>query len=96
VAQTDRYRVRAEVDEKDVTRIRVGQSASIVVDPTSNFRLSGRVVELGRSMGRRQILTTDAADKSDHDVMEAVINLNEDPGALPIGLRVSVIFENAQ
>jgi HlyD family secretion protein len=96
VAQTDRYRVRAEVDEKDVTRIRVGQSASIVVDPTSNFRLSGTVVELGRSMGRRQILTTDAADKSDHDVMEAVINLNEDPGALPIGLRVSVIFENAQ
>jgi HlyD family secretion protein len=94
LAQTDRYRVRAEVDEKDVTRIHLGQPVSIVVDAASHQRLSGTVVELGQSMGRRQILTTDAADKSDHDVMEVVINLNGDASALPIGLRVSVIFEN--
>jgi HlyD family secretion protein len=94
LAPTDRYRVRAEVDEKDVSRIHLGQRASIVIDAASNQRLSGTVVELGRSMGRRQILTTDAADKSDRDVMEVVVNLNDDASALPIGLRVSVIFEN--
>jgi multidrug resistance efflux pump len=94
LAQTDRYRVRAEVDEKDVTRIHLGQPVSVVVDAASNRRLSGSVVELARSMGRRQILTTDAADKSDRDVMEVIVNLNGDASALPIGLRVSVIFEN--
>jgi multidrug resistance efflux pump len=94
LAQTDRYRVRAEVDEKDVTRVHLGQPVSVVVDTTSSRRLSGSVVELGRAMGRRQILTTDAADKSDHDVLEVVVDLDGDASAFPIGLRVSVIFGN--
>jgi hypothetical protein len=43
-------------------------------------------------MGRRQILTSDPADKSDRDVMEGIIDLESKPEYLPIGLRVSVIF----
>jgi hypothetical protein len=43
-------------------------------------------------MGRRQILTSDPADKSDRDVMEVVVDLKNRPDGLPIGLRVSVLF----
>jgi hypothetical protein len=43
-------------------------------------------------MGRRQILTSDPADKSDRDVMEVLVDLDGLPENLPIGLRVSVIF----
>src|SRR5262245_5791903 len=44
------------------------------------------------AQGRRQILTSDPADKSDRDVMEVIIDLESKPEYLPIGLRVSVIF----
>jgi hypothetical protein len=47
---------------------RLGQTVTIVVDPPSGRRLSGTVVEIGKMMGRRQILTAEAADKSDRDV----------------------------
>jgi hypothetical protein len=43
-------------------------------------------------MGRRQILTSDPADKSDRDVMEVVIELADKLVDLPIGLRVSALF----
>ena len=44
-------------------------------------------------MGRRKILTTDPADKSDRDVREVMIDLlPENMENIPIGLRVSVLF----
>jgi ABC exporter DevB family membrane fusion protein len=92
VAETRSYRVRAEVDEHDVPRVRVGQPVEIVVNSTRQTRLRGRVTSTAPVMGRRQILTTDPADKSDRDVMEVVIDLDTKPESLPIGLRVSVLF----
>jgi HlyD family secretion protein len=93
LAATDRYRVRAEVDENDIGSVYLGQTVSVVVDPSTNRRLSGTVVELGSSMGRRKILTTDAADKGDRDVLEVAIDIQNDGQLLPIGLRVAVIFQ---
>lgn len=92
VTETNRYRVRAEVDEQDVPRVRLGQQAQVVVNAADKTRLSGRVATLAPIMGRRQVLTTDPADKSDRDVMEVVIDLDAKPDHLPIGLRVSVLF----
>jgi multidrug resistance efflux pump len=96
LAKLDRYRVRAEVDENDVERVQIGQAVTVIVDPPSGRRLSGTVVELGKLMGRRQILSTDAADKSDRDVMEVMVDLHDEGPPLPVGLRVAVIFENGQ
>ncbi len=87
----DKYRVRAEVDEQDVAKIRLGERA-VVVNNSSGERLQGKVTEIAPVMGRKKILTSDPADKSDRDVMEVVVDLNEKPKNLPIGLRVSVIF----
>jgi hypothetical protein len=44
-------------------------------------------------MGRRQILTNDPAEKSDRDVLEIVVDVESDASALPIGLRVAVLFQ---
>jgi HlyD family secretion protein len=96
LAQIDRYRVRAEVDENDVTQVQLGQTVAVIIEPPSGRRLPGKVLEIGKLMGRRQILTTDAADKSDRDVLEVVIDLHDDGIALPVGLRVAVIFENGR
>jgi HlyD family secretion protein len=92
VAETRTYRVRAEVDEHDVPRVRSGQQVEIVVNSSRQTRLRGRVTSTAPVMGRRQILTTDPADKSDRDVMEVMIDLDSRPDNLPIGLRVSVLF----
>jgi len=86
------YRVRAEVDEQDVPRVKQGQIVEIVMNAADKNRLRGRVAVIAPVMGRRQILTSDPADKSDRDVMEVVIDLESKPDHLPIGLRVSVIF----
>jgi multidrug resistance efflux pump len=92
VSETRNYRVRAEVDEQDVPRVRPGQNVQVVVNAGDNNRLTGRVATLAPVMGRRQVLTTDPADKSDRDVMEVVIDLDGKPEHLPLGLRVSVLF----
>jgi HlyD family secretion protein len=86
------YRVRAEVDEQDVGRIKVGQKVEVVFNSNDGKRLSGRVAGMTPTMGRRQILTSDPADKSDRDVMEVIIDLDQRPKDLPIGLRVSAVF----
>jgi HlyD family secretion protein len=92
LSEIRKYRVRAEVDEHDVPRIRNGQKVEIVVNASTPGRLRGYVSSLAPQMGRRQILTSDPADKSDRDVMEVIIDLESKPEYLPIGLRVSVIF----
>lgn len=91
LAPVDHYRVRAEVDEHDVALVHVGQEAEVIVD--SGQRLHGTVASLAPTMGRRKILTTDPADKSDRDVREVMIDLfSENMENIPIGLRVSVLF----
>jgi multidrug resistance efflux pump len=92
VSETRSYRVRAEVDEQDVPRVKQGQMVEIVVNAADKNRLRGRVAAIAPVMGRRQILTSDPADKSDRDVMEVMIDLESKPDHLPIGLRVSAIF----
>jgi multidrug resistance efflux pump len=92
VSEVQSYRVRAEVDEYDVPHIGVGQSVDVVVFPKSQVRLRGKVTKIAPVMGRRQILTADPADKSDRDVVEVMIALENKPESVPIGLRVSVLF----
>jgi HlyD family secretion protein len=92
VSEIQNYRVRAEVDEHDLPRIRAGQTVEVVIFPSDKMRLRGKVSSIAPTMGRRQILTTDPADKSDRDVVEVLIALESKPENLPIGLRVSVIF----
>jgi HlyD family secretion protein len=92
ISEIRRYRVRAEVDEQDVPRIKQGQSAEIVANFSEKSRLRGHIARIAPVMGRRQILTSDPADKSDRDVMEVIVDLDDPVENVPIGLRVSVIF----
>ena len=92
ISEIAKYRVRAEVDEHDVPRVKLGQTVEVVLNSPEKRRLRGRVASIAPVMGRRQVLTSDPADKSDRDVMEVIVDLDGIAGSLPIGLRVSVIF----
>ena len=84
--------IRAEVDERDVDKVSVGQKVVIQADALEGKKLAGSVARISAMMGRKNISTGDPADKSDRDILEAVIDLDSNSRPLPIGLRVTVQF----
>jgi len=61
-------------------------------DALDGKKLKGSVAQISDMMGRKSISTGDPADKSDRDVLEAVVDLEGNSRPLPIGLRVTVQF----
>src|SRR5690348_4533191 len=92
LADTSARHIRAEIDERDVDRVSLGQGALIEADALDGKKLKGPVASISGTMGRKSISTGDPADKSDRDVLEAVIDLEDSSRPLPIGLRVTVQF----
>jgi HlyD family secretion protein len=92
LADTSARHIRAEIDERDVDRVSLGQKVVIEADALDGKKLKGSVAKISDMMGRKSIATGDPADKSDRDVLEAVIDLEDNSQPLPIGLRVTVQF----
>jgi multidrug resistance efflux pump len=92
VADTSARHIRAEIDERDVDRVSLGQTVLIEADALDGKKLKGSVGSISDMMGRKSISTGDPADKSDRDVLEAIIDLEDSSRPLPIGFRVTVQF----
>jgi HlyD family secretion protein len=88
-------RVRAEIDERDVRRVRLGQEAQLL-DPAGGETIgTARVVRLHPVMGRKRVLSGDPADKADRDVMEVELEPTRELQQLPVGYRVTVRINKA-
>ncbi len=86
-------RVRAEVDEKDIRSVRVGQRIQISSDADPRDRATGTVVKIASMMGRKSVFTGQPTDKSDRDILEVLADLDAAAAEnLPVGLRVTVDF----
>jgi HlyD family secretion protein len=84
-------RVRVDVDETDIGRVRLGQSAYVTADAFPGEKFTGRVVRIGQLLGKKNIRTDEPAERVDTKVLETLIQL--DPGrALPPGLRVDAFI----
>jgi multidrug resistance efflux pump len=92
LADTSARHIKAEVDERDVDKVSVGQTVIIQADALEGKKLRGSVSRLSAMMGRKSISTGDPSDKSDRDILEAVVDFEDNSRALPIGLRVTVQF----
>jgi len=88
VGDIGRLRVRADVDEKDIAKVRQGQRAYMVADAYGDRKFWGTVFRVAKILGRKNVRTDDPAEKNDTRILEAVIDLDE-PG-LPVGLRMDV------
>jgi multidrug resistance efflux pump len=95
LADTSTRHIKAEVDERDVDKLSVGQNVIIQADALEGKKLQGSVTRISAVMGRKSISTGDPSDKSDRDILEAVIVLEDNTRSLPIGLRVTVQFLTA-
>src|SRR3989441_9701341 len=92
LADTSSRHIKAGIDERDVDKVSLGQRVVIQADALDGKRLNGSVARISAMMGRKSISTGDPSDKSDRDILEAVIDLKDTTQQLPIGLRVTVQF----
>jgi ABC exporter DevB family membrane fusion protein len=91
MADTSRLRVRAEVDERDIGKVSIGQAVEIAAAGLASG-IAGSVTSISPMMGRRTVLSGDPAEKSDRDTLEVVAELKSTAVHPAIGLRVTVRF----
>jgi hypothetical protein len=95
LADTSRFRVRAEVDERDIARVFPGQRVLVHADAFPQQEFTGTIAYAESLMGRKKIRTGDPAEKSDRDVLEVLADLADQDPRLVVGLRVTVQFSGA-
>jgi len=95
IANLATRRIRAEVDQRDIGKVFVGQKVRVLVPDDEPHNYPGTVLETSRRMGKKRVLRDDPAEPRDRDVMEVQIGIHEPGPALPIGLRVTVVFESS-
>jgi len=80
-------RVRVDVDETDVSKVRIGQKAYVTADAFGKQKFWGRVVRVGQQLGPKNVHTDEPTERVDTKILETLVEL--DPGTqLPDGLRV--------
>jgi HlyD family secretion protein len=92
VADLTRLRVRAEVDEQDIGKVKVATRVSVISDAWQGKALNATIDYEAPTMWRRHTCTGDPAEKSDRDVLELLVDLNPSDVRLPLGLRMTVQF----
>ena len=88
LGDTTKLRVRVDVDERDIARVKLGAAAYVTADAFGSERFPGKVVEIGRRFGRKNVRTDDPIEKNDTKVLETLIELETNQRLVP-GQRVS-------
>ncbi len=80
-------RVRMDVDETDVNKIRVAQKAYVTADAYGKQKFWGQVIRVGELLGPKNVRTDEPTEHVDKKILETLVEL--DKGVLlPVGLRV--------
>lgn len=91
IANLSTLSVRAELDERDVGGIKVGQSASVRADAFPGREFEATVASIAPLVGPARLNSRSPGNRSDIDAVEVVIDLAQ-PGPLTAGMRVDVYF----
>jgi HlyD family secretion protein len=86
-------KVRAEVEERDAAKIRIGQQAVVRADAYPDQDFEGRVSSTAQSLSAPRIATRGPRRPNDVEVLEAVVDLDGLPPLLT-GMRVDVFFKH--
>jgi HlyD family secretion protein len=92
MGDTRKLRVRMDVDERDIGKLAVGAHAFVTLNAFPDRRVPGKVVEIGKRMGRKNVRTDDPTERIDTKILEVVIELDDKAGLVP-GLRVTSYVE---
>ena len=81
-------RVRADVDETDVGKVRLGQRAYVTADAYGDRKFWGRVRRIGQVLGKKRVRTDEPTERVDTKILETLIELDRGQ-RLHLGLRVN-------
>ena len=84
-------RVRAELDERDIGEIKVGQQVVVRADAFPGREFTGTVASIAPIVQSGSITTPGSRNLTDFDVTEVRIDL-ADPGPLLVGMKVDAYF----
>lgn len=85
-------KVRAEVEERDAAKVRVGQLVVVRSDAYPDREFEGKVASLAPTLGPGKLAQRGPRRPNDVDVLEVVIDMDGQPPLLP-GMRVDVFFK---
>jgi len=86
-------RVKAEVEERDATKVRIGQRVSIKSDAFPDKQFEGAVTSVSQTLAAPRIATRGVRRPNDIEVLEVLVSLDGTPPLLT-GMRVDVFFRN--
>lgn len=82
--------VRAEVEERSLTQVKVGQPVEIVPESDQDTAYPGKVIRIAGVMGSRKLRSDDPSERTDERVVEVVVDADQAP--VLVGQRVLVKF----
>jgi HlyD family secretion protein len=82
--------VRAEVEERSLTLVKVGQAVEIVPESEQTKSYPGVVLRISEVMGSRKLKSDDPSERTDERVVEVVVDAEKAP--VLVGQRVLVKF----
>lgn len=91
IGDVSALRVRVEVDETDVAKIRLNQRAFVTADAYGKQKFWAKVLQINQILGRKKVRTEEPTEKIDKKVLEVLLEL-EPNQKLPLGLRVNAFI----
>lgn len=85
-------RLRAEVEERDAAKVRVGQKVVVKADAYPDREFTGVVTSISQSLGAPRIATRGPRRPNDVEVVEVMVALDGNP-PLFTGMRVDAFFK---
>jgi HlyD family secretion protein len=95
LGDTAHLQVRAEVEERDVSKIYSGQAAIVKSEAYPNRTFDVRVSVMAKSLGAPQLSARSQRKQTDVDILEVILDLEEGAPLLP-GMRVDVLFREPE
>jgi HlyD family secretion protein len=92
IGDLSKLRVRAEIEERDIGKVRLGQTAIVRSDAFPGKDFEGKVASLAQALGPSRLGQRGPRKPTDVDVLEVLIDLEGQPVLLP-GMRVDVFFK---
>lgn len=85
-------RVRAEIEERDIRKVRAGQQVVVRSDAFPGQEFQGKIATLSRSLGGPRLANRGPRRPTDVDVLEGLIDIDGRPPLLP-GMRVDIFIK---
>lgn len=87
-----KVQVRAEVEERDVAKIRTGQTVLVRSDAYPGEEFTGKVERMAQALGAPRLAGKGPRRPMEQEVLQVLIDFDQAPRLLP-GLRVDVFFK---